>query len=151
MRRPVLVLAVAALLSLPASAAACPKTTLGDVEDEVMCPVCGVPLELATESPQANRERAFIQRQIDACKSKAEIKDALAAQFGNRVLSLPKDKGFDLAAYLVPGLGVAGGLALIALAVLRWRRRRPPAALAGPAPDAGDAARLEEDLRRYDL
>ena len=38
----------------------CPKTTLGDVEDEVMCPVCGTPLGLATEAPQAERERALI-------------------------------------------------------------------------------------------
>ena len=36
-----------------ALAADCPQTTLGDVEDEVMCPVCGVPLGLATEAPQA--------------------------------------------------------------------------------------------------
>ena len=31
-----------------------------------MCPVCGVPLELATEAPQANRERAFILREVAA-------------------------------------------------------------------------------------
>ena len=37
----------------------CPKTTLGDIEDEVMCPVCGTPLGLATEAPQAQRERAL--------------------------------------------------------------------------------------------
>ena len=54
--------ALAATLALlavaPAALAAdCPKTTLGDVEDEVMCPVCGTPLELATEAPQAQRER----------------------------------------------------------------------------------------------
>ena len=30
-----------------------------------MCPVCGTPLGLATEAPQAQRERAYIQRLID--------------------------------------------------------------------------------------
>jgi cytochrome c-type biogenesis protein CcmH/NrfF len=154
-RRLVLALAAAAFLALPAAAAACPKTTLGDVEDEVMCPVCGVPLELATEAPQANRERAFIERQIAACRSKGEIKRALAAQFGDDVLSLPDDEGFDLAAYVVPAGAVALGLVLVALAIRRWRRGRPstpsaPAA-AGPTPDPRDAARLDEDLRRYDL
>jgi cytochrome c-type biogenesis protein CcmH len=151
MRRPALVLAAAALLALPASAGACPRTTLGEVEDEVMCPVCGVPLELATESPQANRERAFIQRQIDACRSKGEIKAALAAQFGDSVLSLPGDEGFDLAAYVVPGAVLALGLALLGFTALRWRRRRSAPASDAPTPDPGDAARLEEDLGRYEL
>jgi cytochrome c-type biogenesis protein CcmH len=154
-RRLALALAAAAVLAFPAAAAACPKTTLGDVEDEVMCPVCGVPLELATESPQANRERAFIQRQIAECRSKGEIKRALAAQFGDDVLSLPDDEGFDLAAYLVPAGAFALGLALVALAIRRWRRGGPPTpsarAAAGPAPDPRDAARLDEDLSRYDL
>jgi cytochrome c-type biogenesis protein CcmH len=152
LRRLALALAATAMVALPASAAACPKTTLGDVEDEVMCPVCGVSLELATEAPQANRERAFIQREIDRCRSKGEIKAALAAQFGDDVLSLPDDNGFDLAAYVVPALAFVGGLAVVALAALRWRRRRRPAAVAaGPAPDPREAARLEEDLSRYDL
>ena len=53
-----------------AFAANCPKTTIGDVEDEVMCPVCGTPLNVATEAPQANRERRFIQTLIDRCRSK---------------------------------------------------------------------------------
>ena len=54
-----------------------------------MCPVCGTPLALATEAPQANRERAFIQRQVNACRSKDEIKRTLVAQFGDSVLALP--------------------------------------------------------------
>src|SRR5436190_19867372 len=92
------------LLAAPAAAAAasCPKPSLADIEDEVMCPVCGVPLELATEAPQANRERAFIQREVERCKGKQQIKDELVAQFGDRVLALPPGKGFNLAAYLVP-------------------------------------------------
>ena len=45
---------------LPAAPApAAPQTSIADVEDEVMCPICGTLLELA-ESPQAQRERAFI-------------------------------------------------------------------------------------------
>ena len=53
-------------LALPGAALAadCPRTTLGDVEDEVMCPICGTPLGLATDAPQADRERAYIERLI---------------------------------------------------------------------------------------
>jgi cytochrome c-type biogenesis protein CcmH len=154
-----LLAAVAALALLPAAAAAnCPRTTLSDVEDEVMCPVCGVPLELATEAPQAQRERAYIQRLIHGCRSKEQIKQALVAQFGEQVLAKPDDKGFDLAAYLVPVLGLVLAALALGLAAWRWRRRRRSGedpkdrGPRGPSPRTGAAAaQLEADLDRYDL
>ena len=52
--------------------------------------------------PQAQREKAFIKRLIAAGKTKAEIKDALVAEYGDAVLALPQGSGFSLSAYLVP-------------------------------------------------
>ncbi len=103
----------AVVLAAPAAALAqCPQTTLGEVEQEVMCPVCGTPLALATEAPQAERERQFIIERIERCESKDEIKAALVAQFGEAVLATPGDDGFDLAAYLLPALAVLIGAAV---------------------------------------
>ena len=152
MRRTALLAAALALL-IVAPAAGCPRTTLGEVEHEVMCLECGVPLDVAENSLQARQERAFISRQIAACKTKDQIKDALAAQYGASVLSDPEPEGFGLAAYLVPIAGLLLGLGVIAYGVTRWRRRRATAPAAGnpPPPDPRDAARLEADLGRYDL
>jgi cytochrome c-type biogenesis protein CcmH/NrfF len=75
----------------------------------------------------------------------------LAAQFGDRVLATPDDKGFDLAAYLVPALALLFGGSGIALAATRWRRRREPDEPAPPAPAGAAKARLDSDLERYDL
>jgi cytochrome c-type biogenesis protein CcmH len=135
-----------------ALAASCPKTSLADIEDEVMCPVCGVPLGLATEAPQASRERAFIQREVESCKSKRQIKNELVAMFGDRVLALPPDKGFNVAAYVVPAVVVLLGVGAITVVAVR-RRRSPstPAEAATPAPAGKDADRLEADLERYDI
>ena len=36
--------AAAAVFAAQALAQDCPRTTLGDIEDEVMCPICGTPL-----------------------------------------------------------------------------------------------------------
>jgi cytochrome c-type biogenesis protein CcmH len=145
-------IALVALLIAPAAAAACPRTTIGEVEHEVMCLECGVPLDVAENSLQAKQERAFIARQIAACRSKEQIKDALAAQYGDRVLAAPKAKGFGLTAYLVPIAAVLLGAAAIAFAVRRWRRR-PPTTPAGATTDADprETARLDADLTRYDL
>jgi cytochrome c-type biogenesis protein CcmH len=146
--RRVLLAALVAALALPAAAAAqCPKTTLGDIEDEVMCPVCGTPLSLATEAPQAQRQRELIQRLIADCRSKEQIKAALVAEFGEGVLALPEDEGFDLAAYVVPAIAVLLAAGALGFAVLRWRRQpRPPGS---PPAAAGD--RLDEDMDRYEL
>jgi cytochrome c-type biogenesis protein CcmH/NrfF len=154
-RRTALLIALALLVAGPtagAIAAACPKTSLAEIEHEVMCPVCGVPLSLATEAPQAQRERAFIQREVASCKSKSQIKAELRAQFGDRVLALPPSKGFDVAAYVVPVAVVLAGLAAIALLFLRKRRRgvQTDAAATRPPLAGEDAARLEADLQRYD-
>ena len=156
MKRTVALIAVAAaLLATPAAAAAqCPQTTLGDIEDEVMCPVCGTPLGLATDAPQADRERAYIERLIADCRSKDEIKQALAAQFGDAVLALPGDAGDDdlgdVLVYVIPALGIVLAAAGIAFAVVRWRRTRGPR-----APDSSGAGaaerRLDADMERYEL
>jgi cytochrome c-type biogenesis protein CcmH len=154
MRRAAL-LAVLALIALPAAAAAqdCPQTSLGDIEDEVMCPVCGTPLGLASEAPQADRQRAFIQRLVADCKSKDEVKQALVAEFGESVLALPGDQGDDsvgdVLVYVIPALGIVLAGAGIAFAVARWRRPgedRTGASLAG-----ADGSRLADDMDRSDL
>jgi cytochrome c-type biogenesis protein CcmH len=142
---------VVALAAVPTGFAVTPRASLPDIEDEVMCPVCGVPLSIA-EAPQAQREREFIRGLIDRGYTKAQIKRSLKAQFGPAVLALPSKSGFDLAAYLVPiglGMAAAGGLGF---ALVRWRRRTD-AAPAGSAPalSGAQAQRLEEDLSRYDV
>src|SRR3954447_8230493 len=153
MTRAVAMILALLLVAPAASLAACPKTSLADVEEEVMCPVCGVPLGLATESPQAQRERAFIQREAEACKSKQQIKNELVAQYGERVLALPPDKGFNVAAYLVPALIVLGGMAAIATIAIHRRRSglTGGSAPGTPALASDDAARLNADLERYDV
>jgi cytochrome c-type biogenesis protein CcmH/NrfF len=147
-------LALGLLALAPSSAAiAAPQTTVNDIEDEVMCPICGTLLELA-DSPQAKREKVYVAKLVANGKSKAEIKDALVAQYGASVLALPKASGFDLSAYLVPILAILIAVAALAVSVARWRRdgkRSPPDGDAAAAPQGEDAERLEADLSRYDL
>jgi cytochrome c-type biogenesis protein CcmH/NrfF len=149
-----IVWALTLLAFASAAPAATPQTSISDVEDEVMCPICGTLLELA-ESPQAQRERVLVKRLIAEGKTKAEIKDILVAQYGRQVLALPSGSGFDLSAYLVPAIAfVLAGVGL-ALGVRRWRRAaKPPGpgdSAAAGGPQGEDAERLEADLARYDL
>jgi cytochrome c-type biogenesis protein CcmH len=143
----------------PGEPAAEPQTSLPDIEDEVMCPVCGVTLELATEAPQAQQQREFIRELIAEGLTKDEIKDRLVAELGPEVLAIPDDEGFDLAAWLVPAAAIlAAGIAIF-VGLWRWRGGGPgggvgPGGSAEPRSegvDPADAKRLEADLERYEL
>lgn len=137
---------------LPAGAGA-QQATLADLEDEVMCPICGTLLELAN-APQAERQRALIERLIAKGESKAEIKDVLVAQYGSEVLALPEGSGFNLSAYLVPAIGFVLAAVALAIGVARWRRtggRSGPRPPGSAGPQGEEAERLDADLARYDL
>jgi cytochrome c-type biogenesis protein CcmH len=142
-------LLVALVLVLGLTAAAEPKTTLPDVEDEVMCVECRTALNIST-SAVADQERAFIRARIAEGMTKEEIKAALVEEYGPAVLAEPGDEGFDLAGWLVPGAIVAlAGLTVVLLA-RRWRRGPQPAAAPGPDLDADDARRLDAELSAFD-
>ena len=135
-----------------------PQASLPDIEDEVMCPVCGTLLELAAEAPQAERERAFIRELIAEGLTKDQIKDALVAEFGDEVLATPDTEGFDLAAWLVPVLAFLGGAVAIGVGLRRWRRAGAAAGgeeaqgdgTAEPL-DSDESKKLDADLARYRL
>jgi cytochrome c-type biogenesis protein CcmH/NrfF len=146
-------IAALALAFLAPTAGAEQAASLTEIEKQVMCPVCGTLLQLA-ESPQAQRERVFIDRLIAEGKTEAQVKDALVAEYGDEVLALPPRSGFSLSAYLVPIVAFLIAVIALAIGVLRWRRAGgagpdDPAPAAGPS-DA-DSERLDADLARYDL
>ncbi len=149
-----LVVGTGALLASAATSNAAPRTSLPVIERQVMCVTCKIPLNVA-QSPQADRERVFIQSLIDRGESEGAIKHALVGQYGPAVLGLPSAHGFDLTAYLVPLAVVLALLILLATLLPRWHRRTRGGSLRGdhravPPIEAPDAARLEADLARFD-
>ncbi|HEU4702405.1 MAG TPA: cytochrome c-type biogenesis protein CcmH, partial [Conexibacter sp.] len=123
------------------------------MEQQVMCVVCRTPLAVAN-GPQADAQRRQIRRLIAQGLTEQQIKDELVAQYGERVLALPQDDGFNLAVYLVPVAAVALALALLAFALPRWRRetraRAAAPAAAVPAPSPEELRRLDEELAQRD-
>jgi cytochrome c-type biogenesis protein CcmH len=151
-------LLISGLGAQPAAAEGQPDTapqervSLPQLEDEVMCPICGTLLGLS-RAPAAERQRVFMRRLIREGKSEEEIKDALVAEYGPQVLALPDDEEVNFWVYVVPvaGLILAAGVAL--WAGLSWRRNRDrgsPGAPAPSGPTGAEAARLERELDEYD-
>ncbi|MGK2956730.1 MAG: cytochrome c-type biogenesis protein [Solirubrobacterales bacterium] len=148
-------LSIALVLTLAfagAASAATPQANLPEIEDEVMCPICGTLLGLS-RAPAAERQRVFIRKLINEGKTKDEIKDALVAEYGPQVLALPDDEGINFYAYAVPVVVFILAALAILFAVIRWRQNRkklPPESEHSPPPE-GDEDRLNKDLANYDL
>lgn len=144
--------AAAALVCAGPAAAACahPKTSLAYLEGQIMCPTCHTTLD-QSDSQAAERIKVLIQERIDRCETADQIRTALVADYGSRILAAPTHKGFDLLAWWLPLVGVVGGAAVLAVGVWRWSRKRdddPDGA--DPPLDAGDEQRIDELLARLD-
>ena len=121
--RVVAVLVAALVLAGPAAACAHPRTSLGYMEGQVMCPTCHTTLD-QSESAAAQRIEHFIQLRIDKCATAGEIKDELVANFGAGILAAPPRKGFDLLVWWLPIGGIILGAIAVAFGVWRWSRER---------------------------
>lgn len=139
------------LLASATGASAGTRTSLGEIEREVICVTCNVSLVIA-ESPQATREREQIRRLIARGLTRQQVLDQLVEDYGPGVLASPEPRGFYLSVYLVPLLA---GLALLLTGLIvlpRWRRaaKETPEVPAEPSVlDPRDVQRLEDDLRLY--
>ena len=139
---------LALLLILGLTAAVEPKASLPDIEDEVMCVECHTALNVST-APVANQERQFIREKIAQGLTKKQIKAALVDAYGPDVLAEPEAKGFDLSAWIVPGVLVACAALGVALVARRWRHVPAPPD-AEPELDPEDRRRLDAELAAFD-
>jgi cytochrome c-type biogenesis protein CcmH len=118
------------------------------LERELKCPTCNVPLDVSTAS-SAQRMKDYIRQRADEGWSEQRIKDSLVAQFGRSVLATPPKEGFDLVAWVVPGLAVAGGLIAVPFLIRAWGRRGAKPAPAGADASPEERERLQRELDRF--
>jgi cytochrome c-type biogenesis protein CcmH len=139
-----------ALALAPLAAASEPHPTLAELEGEVVCPTCHTTLDQSS-SPIARRMKVFIAARIGAGDTKSEIERKLVAQFGPEVIAKPSKHGFDLVAWLLPLVLLAGGAAAVGAAAWRWRKASTQASVAPAAPlDPDLERRIDEELARFE-
>jgi len=145
-----------ALLLAPAALASERHPTLNELENEVMCPVCGTTLAQSDSAAAKQIERG-IQIRIRAGWTKTQIKDFLVQQYGDSILASPPKHGFNLLAWLLPIVGLLGAAAVLGVAAWGWSRGRGepdvPAMQSSNGQDPMDPElerRLDEALSRFD-
>ena len=145
---------LAMLVALVWAAAAGPavgaqgRPSAAQLESELVCPVCETTLD-QSDSPIAERMKAFIRARIAAGDSAKQIEDKLVAQFGPGVLATPSKSGFGLLAWLVPLLAGLVGAVAVALLVRTWARRRA-APVSERVLDPELERRVDEELARFE-
>jgi cytochrome c-type biogenesis protein CcmH len=128
--------------------------TQGELEAELVCPSCHVPLD-ESNAPIAQQMKAFIRTHIALGWTKSRIESALAAQLGDGIYGVPRTHGFDLIAWLLPLGGIALGAVGIGGAAWYWSRPRPSASNSLLLADDGALdpeleRRVDEELARFD-
>jgi cytochrome c-type biogenesis protein CcmF len=96
-------------------------------------------------------QTAEIQTLLDEGKSVDQVQAAFVEKYGQAVLAVPENKGFNVMAWALPYVLGVLGLVTILLTARRWSR--PAAAVAGGGDtqiDPGLDARLDDELRNLD-
>ncbi len=100
--------------------------TYESIGDQVMC-LCGCVATLNHcphhDCSTVAEMRPFIQKEIDSGKDERTILQDLADRYTVRVLAAPPAKGFNLAAWILPALGLFVGLFAVLVIARRWRQR----------------------------
>ncbi|MFA4929972.1 MAG: cytochrome c-type biogenesis protein CcmH, partial [Patulibacter sp.] len=98
-----------------------PRTTLQEVEKELMCSTCRVPLE-QSEAPQAQQERQTIERLIAEGLTKDQIIDEMVEIYSESVLIHRPEESVRTLRWVVPAAAALVGFSLVVFLVIRWRR-----------------------------
>jgi cytochrome c-type biogenesis protein CcmH len=113
---------------------------------------CGCNPQSIKECACSRAEELRVSLAADAASGKTgeQIIAAYVAKHGQKILVAPPASGFNLIAWIGPGVGLVGAALVMVMVIHRWRRTsqaRPAAAGVPPATiDPGDMERLNRDL-----
>jgi len=130
-----------------------------DLEKHLKCQ-CGCPMDIYLcrttdfNCPVSPRVHADIEALIAGGYTEDEIREAFVATYGERVLTAPTAKGFNLLAYVAPFAAIGTFGVFAGWLILRWRREPPLAETSSRIPQSAgtpdEMARLEAAVRNDD-
>ena len=153
--RALVVLVVSGVL-LAAAASQAEPPSAQDIEESLTCQCgCGLTVHSCNhlQCESAIPLRAEVREQMALGKDKPTILKYFADKYGEKILSSPTAKGFNLLAWTMPFVLLGLGGVFIALFVVRWTRhaavpRRPTDA--GPRPTSPYDKIFEQELKSFD-
>jgi cytochrome c-type biogenesis protein CcmH len=146
-RAVLVVLAAWAMLgpaSIPVTAAApVDDDQVREIGAELRCVVCQNLSVADSPSETAQQMRQIIRERLAGGDTPEQVKAYFVEKYGLWILLAPPRQGFNLLVWVVPFIGLAIGLVIVAIVIARWRRRT---AAVDTAPEP--AAALDETMRQ---
>jgi cytochrome c-type biogenesis protein CcmH len=123
-----------------------------EISDRLVCQCgCNMVLRVCNHQncPSAIPMRHEIEKQIGEGKDNDAIVASFVEKDGLKVLSTPPAKGFDLAAWVMPGFALGVGLFAAWYFAVRWASKRKLAVAGGNAAPVDPIlrARIEDELK----
>jgi cytochrome c-type biogenesis protein CcmH len=126
------------------------KPTVKSLGDALICQ-CGCNQTVNEcnhlECPSQAEMRAMAAKEIAAGKDETTILQDFVLRYGVKVLASPPTKGFNITVWILPGIGLLAGLALVVFIVRRWRTPTAEAAPAAPI-DPKVLAAMEAEMKK---
>lgn len=149
--RLIVLLVILAALAAPATAAPVDENTVREVGEQLRCVVCQSLSVADSPSETANQMRQIIRERLAAGETPEQIKAYFVDKYGLWILLAPPRQGWSLLVWVVPFVGLLGGLVLVAVLVTRWSRRPRIAATSSPAiVDESMRRRINRELADLD-
>lgn len=140
------------LLGTAAWAAGAPS--FQELEEALTCQCgCGLTVHACNhlQCPSAIPLRQEIRDQMAQRLDSAAILAHFEQKYGEKILSSPTTRGFNLTAWITPFAALGLGGVVVVLTLLRWRRRSPRPVAAAPTPPSPGARSAHEQLLEREL
>ena len=136
------------------------SVTVGEITQELAC-TCGCNMvvsacEGAMECSAADRIRAQVLEKLNLGQSKEEIIGYFVNRFGEKILSAPTKRGFNLIAWILPFFAIVSGGGVLYFTLKKWysiggERREGRNSLEPEEVEEKYLERFEQELKDFDL
>ena len=135
------------------------SVTVGEITQELAC-TCGCNMvvsacEGAMECSAANGIKAQVMEKLKLGQSKEEIIGYFVNRFGEKILSAPTKRGFNLTAWILPFFALVSGGGILYFTLKRWHSMGGERGEGRNTLDRGKVEekyleRFEEELKDFD-
>ena len=121
------------------------------LEAHLIAPCCFRQVLADHESEPSGDMKKQIAELLRSGKTVKQIEDYYIAEYGDRILAVPRMKGFNMMSFLMPIFAFAIGIAIMLLTLRRWINNKTPEKIAiyTPSNSKDMDERIEKDLENY--
>jgi cytochrome c-type biogenesis protein CcmH len=141
---------LAAAVATPLRAAPVSEDVVQQIGSQLRCVVCQSLSVADSPSETASQMRGVIRERLAAGQTPEQIIAYFVDKYGEWILLEPPKRGFSLLVWVVPYIGLLGGLVLVGLVLRRWSRRPRMAPAETPTMDEGTRERIRRELAEMD-